>query len=121
VSEDADVDNLAAQTLLTMGKVDILMNNAGVALRGFVEKLTIAEWEWILGINLIGVVRGVRAFLPHMLKKGSGYIINTASGAGLVASEPPYIVLYTILPTVRPNSGLWVSPMASMVTCVLKG
>jgi NAD(P)-dependent dehydrogenase (short-subunit alcohol dehydrogenase family) len=47
-----------------------------------------ADWEWILGINLLGPVRGVRAFLPHMLERGSGYVVNTASFAGLVAHNP---------------------------------
>ena len=93
VSKDADVDNLAAQTLSTLGKVDILMNNAGVGVRGKVEEISIKDWGWILGINLLGVIRGVHAFVPHMLKRGSGYIINTSSAAGLVASEPPSIAI----------------------------
>lgn len=96
VSKDDDVNNLAAQTLSTLDKVDILMNNAGVSVRGYVEKLSMADWEWILGISLLGVIRGVHAFLPHMLKRGSGYIINTASAAGLVASEPPPLAIRNI-------------------------
>ena len=96
VSKDADVDNLAAQTISTLGKVDILMNNAGVGVRGKVENISIKDWGWILGINLLGVIRGVHAFLPHMLKRGSGYIINTASAAGLVASEPPPLAIRNI-------------------------
>lgn len=91
-SKDLDMDNLVFQTISRMGKVDILMNNAGVALRGFIDKLSIAEWNWILDINLLGPVRGVRAFLPHMLKRGIGYIINTASAAGLMASGPANVV-----------------------------
>ena len=91
VSKDADIDNLAEKTFTNMGKVDILMNNAGVALRGLVEKISMKDWEWIIGINLLGVIRGVHAFLPHMLERGSGYIINTSSGNGLMASEPPVI------------------------------
>ena len=93
VSQDADVDNLAAQTLSTLGRVDILMNNAGVLVHGFVEKLSIADWEWILGINVLGVIRCVHAFLPHMLKRGSGYIINTSSSSGLIASQPASVAL----------------------------
>jgi NADP-dependent 3-hydroxy acid dehydrogenase YdfG len=85
ISKDADVNYLEAQTILTMGKADILMNNAGVMLHGFVDKMSITEWEWIMNINVLGVVRGVHAFLPHMLKRGSGYIINTSSIAGLNA------------------------------------
>jgi len=88
VSKDSDVDNLAALSVSTMGKVDILINNAGVASRCLIEDLEIAEWKSILDINLLGPVRGVHAFLPHMLKRGSGYIVNTSSMAGLVAYEP---------------------------------
>ena len=93
VSKDADIDNLAEKTFTNMGKVDILMNNAGVALRGLVEKISMKDWEWIIGINLLGVIRGVHAFLPHMLERGSGYIINTSSANGLVASEPPPVAI----------------------------
>ncbi|MBN1367915.1 MAG: SDR family NAD(P)-dependent oxidoreductase [Dehalococcoidales bacterium] len=91
VSKDADIDNLAAQSFSTMGKVDILFNNAGVGVRGLVEKVSMKDWEWIIGINILGVVRGVHAFLPHMLERGSGYIINTSSANGLEASEPPEV------------------------------
>jgi NAD(P)-dependent dehydrogenase (short-subunit alcohol dehydrogenase family) len=84
VSKNADVDNLAAQTLSTMGKADILVNNAGVMLQGSIEGQSMADWEWIIGINLLGVIRSIHAFLPDMLKRGSGYILNTASIAGLL-------------------------------------
>jgi NAD(P)-dependent dehydrogenase (short-subunit alcohol dehydrogenase family) len=84
VSQDADLKNLAAQTISTFGRVDILMNNAGVTVEGDVEKISMADWEWILNINLLGVIHGVHAFLPIMLKSGSGYIINTSSVAGLI-------------------------------------
>jgi NAD(P)-dependent dehydrogenase (short-subunit alcohol dehydrogenase family) len=101
VSQDASVKNLATQTISTFGRVDILMNNAGVAVEGNVEKVSMADWEWVLNINLLGVIRGVHAFLPLMLKSGSGYIINTSSIAGLIpgwvslsfaAKNIPYII-----------------------------
>ena len=93
VSRDADMENLADRAISAMGRVDILMNNAGVLLRGYVEKVSMAEWEWIFNINVMGIARGVRAFLPHMLERGSGYIINTSSSAGLVASQPAAVAL----------------------------
>lgn len=94
VSQDADVERLGEIALHTMGHVDILMNNAGVVLRGALELIPVADWEWSFSINLLGVVRGIRAFLPHMLKRGSGYIINTGSVAGLIAltgEGAPYV------------------------------
>ena len=77
-----------------MGHVDIVMSNAGVAMIGPPEGLSMEEWDWILQINLYGVIRNVRAFLPHLLERGSGYVVNTASVAGLYAyswDHPAYI------------------------------
>lgn len=84
VSRDTDIERLAEAALTAMGHVDILMNNAGVVLRGALERIPVTDWEWSFGINVLGVVRGMCAFLPHMLARGSRYIINTASLAGLV-------------------------------------
>lgn len=61
---------------------------------GPAEGLSMEEWDWILQINLLGVIRGARAFIPHMLERGSGYLVNTASVAGLYAyawDHPTYI------------------------------
>src|SRR2546428_7653784 len=94
VAKDADVERLGETALSAMGHVDILMNNAGVVLRGALEQIPMADWEWSFGINLLGVVRGIRTFLPHMLERGSGYIINTGSVAGLIAltgEGAPYV------------------------------
>ncbi len=88
VSIDADLDRLAAESIREMGHVDLLMNNAGVVAGGPIESVSMADWQWILGINLLGPIRGVRAFLPHLLERGSGYIVNTASFAGLMAHNP---------------------------------
>ena len=70
-----------------LGPVSLLVNNAGVAGGAPAPKLTYALWDWVLGINLDGVVSGVQTFLPRMAARaGGGHIVNTASGAGLVAS-----------------------------------
>jgi NAD(P)-dependent dehydrogenase (short-subunit alcohol dehydrogenase family) len=94
VTRDADVQSLADRTLAEMGRVDLLMNNAGVILRGALEVIETSDWQWAFDINVYGVIRGVRAFLPHMLARGSGYIVNTGSIAGLLAltgEGAPYI------------------------------
>jgi len=88
VSRDGELEHLAQRAIGDMGRVDLLMNNAGVVLGGPVEQIAMADWEWIVNINLLGPVRGARAFLPHMMERGSGYIVNTASFAGLVAHNP---------------------------------
>ena len=85
VRDDAEVERLAARAIEWRGHVDVLMNNAGVALMGPPERIPIQDWMWILEVNLLGIVRGCKAFLPHMLDRGSGYIVNTASIAGQYA------------------------------------
>jgi NAD(P)-dependent dehydrogenase (short-subunit alcohol dehydrogenase family) len=94
VAKDADIEHLRDQALEAMGHVDIVMSNAGVAMLGPPEGLSMEDWDWILQINLYGVIRNVRAFLPHVLERGSGYFVNTASVAGLYAyawDHPTYI------------------------------
>lgn len=95
VSKDEDVEQLATETLKRMGRADILMNNAGVMCRGFADTLGMSDWQWILGINLFGVIRGVKAFLPHMMERGSGYIVNTSSLGGIVGGQPHSIAYST--------------------------
>ncbi|MFZ0930514.1 MAG: SDR family NAD(P)-dependent oxidoreductase [Syntrophobacteraceae bacterium] len=83
VTKLKDIQNLYDRSISEMGQVDILMNNAGVHMTGPVEKMAVDDWKWIVDINLWGVVNGIHVFLPHMLDRGSGHIVNTASSAGL--------------------------------------
>ena len=70
-----------------LGPVSILCNNAGVGGEPQVTRLTYEFWDWIIGINLNGVINGIQTFLPRMLERGGGaHIVNTASGAGLAAT-----------------------------------
>jgi NAD(P)-dependent dehydrogenase (short-subunit alcohol dehydrogenase family) len=85
VSKLGDVENLATAAVDHFGAVHVLHNNAGVVLGGPVEELSVADWEWVLGVNLWGVIHGVKAFLPHIKAAGEGHVVNTASTAGLYA------------------------------------
>lgn len=70
-----------------LGPVDKLFNNAGVAPIVSTATLTYEQWDWAIGINLVGVVNGIQTFVPRMIARGEGgYVVNTASGAGLVGS-----------------------------------
>jgi NAD(P)-dependent dehydrogenase (short-subunit alcohol dehydrogenase family) len=92
VSRLDDVMKMADHCFDKWGKVDILINNAGVASSGFMGDIPIKDWEWIVSINFWGVVYGCHAFVPRMKKQGSGYIVNVASAAGIIsaAEMSPY-------------------------------
>ena len=90
VSKADQIQALAQQTLEAFGAVHILCNNAGVGAGSTVWESTLADWEWVLGVNLWGVIHGVRTFTPIMLEQANTqgdecHIVNTASIAGLVA------------------------------------
>jgi len=94
VSLDRDVERLAHEAESRLGPVGLVMNNAGVVLRGALEQIDLADWRWCFGINVFGVIRGVHAFLPKMIERRHGYIVNTGSVAGLVpltGEGAPYI------------------------------
>jgi NAD(P)-dependent dehydrogenase (short-subunit alcohol dehydrogenase family) len=87
VRSDADWSDARAWVEAELGGLDVLVNNAGVAGGGRIELCSMDDWAWITDINLFGVVRGTRAFVPMMKAQGSGRIVNVASLAGLV--HPP--------------------------------
>jgi NAD(P)-dependent dehydrogenase (short-subunit alcohol dehydrogenase family) len=85
---------VADETESRLGPVSILCNNAGVAGAAHVTRLSYEYWDWVMGINLNGVINGIQTFLPRMLKRAAGgHIVNTASGAGLAAT--PAGILYS--------------------------
>jgi NAD(P)-dependent dehydrogenase (short-subunit alcohol dehydrogenase family) len=82
------------QTLARLGGVHVVCNNAGVSPLGAVWENTVADWQWILGVNLWGVIHGVRAFTPRLIAQNEGHIVNTASVAGLIS--PPGSGAYNV-------------------------
>jgi NAD(P)-dependent dehydrogenase (short-subunit alcohol dehydrogenase family) len=95
VSRPEEIEALADRAYGKFGAVHVLCNNAGVSSGGLSWEVGADEWEWVLGVNLWGVVHGVRTFVPRMLAGGDeGHIVNTASVAGLVTSPGmgPYCV-----------------------------
>jgi NAD(P)-dependent dehydrogenase (short-subunit alcohol dehydrogenase family) len=89
VSDAAAVDALAAAVLERFGAAHVVCNNAGVATTGDPWFGPISGWQWVIGVNLWGVIHGVRAFLPTLVGQGEGHIVNTASIAGLVPGFGP--------------------------------
>lgn len=94
VRDGAEVDALAAAAVEAFGAVHVVCNNAGVSGGGLLQDLTIKDWEWILGVNLWGVIHGVRAFLPLLVAQGEGHIVNTGSVLGLFSA--PYTAPYSV-------------------------
>src|SRR5262249_13441279 len=83
VTRPEDVERLARETYAAFGAAHVLCNNAGVAVIGAAHEHSLADWQWVINVNLWGVIHGVRAFLPRMLAGGDeGHIVNTASMAG---------------------------------------
>ena len=84
VSDEHAVEKSIQQTIDALGGFDILFNNAGIGLAGEVRDLSLEDWRRVVEVNLMGVVHGVHAAYPHMVRQGSGALVNTASGAGLL-------------------------------------
>jgi NAD(P)-dependent dehydrogenase (short-subunit alcohol dehydrogenase family) len=88
VSDRRQVEALADRVYERFGATHVLCNNAGVVVHGGLEAATWEDWQWVVGVNLWGVVHGLLAFVPRMIAGGEGgHVVNTASMAGLIASQ----------------------------------
>jgi NAD(P)-dependent dehydrogenase (short-subunit alcohol dehydrogenase family) len=88
VASREEVATLANRVFDRYGRTHLLLNNAGVVVHGGLESATWEDWQWVMGVNLWGVVHGLLAFLPRMIAGGEGgHVVNTASMAGLIASQ----------------------------------
>ena len=100
VSNAAQMEQLGADVLARFGAPHLVFNNAGVGAGGLIWENSVQDWEWVLGVNLMGVVHGVRVFTPMMLDAARndpawrGHIVNTASMAGLLT--PPNMGVYNV-------------------------
>jgi len=91
VSERASVRAAATATLDAFGKVHVVCNNAGVTSGGLIEDCTEDDWNWVIGVNFLGVLHGCEAFVPHIKRHGEGgHIVNTSSMAGLLGGMPAW-------------------------------
>ena len=95
VSKPEQVQALCDRTLAEFGRVDVVCNNAGVAVSGPTWEHSLEDWQWVLGVNLWGVIHGVRTFVPVLLRQGGeGHIVNTGSVAGLASG--PLMSVYNV-------------------------
>jgi NAD(P)-dependent dehydrogenase (short-subunit alcohol dehydrogenase family) len=95
ISQPEDVERLADETYKAFDAAHVVCNNAGVAVIGAIHEHTLADWQWVINVNLWGVIHGVRVFLPRMLAGGDeGHFVNTASMAGLTTA--PFMSVYDV-------------------------
>jgi len=124
VSKAEDVERLAQKTLERFGGVHVVFNNAGVAVTGEAWENSLADWEWVLGVNLWGVIHGIRTFVPILLRQNEpAHVVSTASMAGLTSN--PGMAVYnvtkhavvTLSETLHHDLALRGSPVKASVLC----
>jgi len=95
VSRPEEVERLATSTMDAFGAVHVVCNNAGVhdASDTSVWEASLADWRWVVGVNFWGVLHGIRTFVPLLLRQEEGYVVNTASAAGLL---PAHLGSYSV-------------------------
>ena len=118
VTVETDLEAARDTLLAAWGRIDLVINNAGVAVAGPVADCPSADWDWIVGINLLGVARGCRIFAPVLIRQGHGHIVNISSMAALLfppsmaaycATKAAVVALSEVLEVELANSGVSVS------------
>jgi NAD(P)-dependent dehydrogenase (short-subunit alcohol dehydrogenase family) len=94
VSKQEDVERFAQLVDRDLGGADLVCNNAGVSPLAAAWEGSLGDWQWIVGVNLWGVIHGVRSFVPRLMARGGGHVVNTASVAGLIS--PPGSAAYNV-------------------------
>jgi NAD(P)-dependent dehydrogenase (short-subunit alcohol dehydrogenase family) len=124
VSKAEEVERLAQRTLERFGGVHVVFNNAGVAVTGEAWENSLGDWEWVLGVNLWGVIHGIRTFVPILLRQDEpAHVVNTASMAGLTSN--PGMAVYnvtkhavvTLTESLHHDLALRESPVKASVLC----
>lgn len=117
------VEALATGILAAEGRVDVVVNNAGVCVGGRAECIPLADWKWVTDVNWWAAVHGIRAFLPGMLARGSGHIVNVASMAGLVSlpGVVPYCATKAAVVALSESLAIEVASAGVGVTVVCPG
>ncbi|HLS97906.1 MAG: SDR family oxidoreductase [Porticoccaceae bacterium] len=124
VGQLADFERARDTALATFGRVDIVMNNAGILTSGLPEDLPFDEWMRVLDSNLLSIVRSNQVFLPLFLEKGEGHIVNTASFAGLMTysyDRLPYSAAKAGVVQLSEGLAIYLKPKGIGVTCLCPG
>ncbi len=124
VGDNQAFGELRDVTVAHFGAIDIVMNNAGVLTRGLPEHIPLEEWQRVININLMSIVRSNSAFLPVFLEQGSGHIVNTASFAGLFSysfDRLPYVASKAAIIQLSEGLALYLRPKGIGVTVLCPG
>jgi NAD(P)-dependent dehydrogenase (short-subunit alcohol dehydrogenase family) len=124
VTDPASVDQSADKTFETFGNVHVLCNNAGVAGGSGIDDISVDTWRWVIDVNLMGVVYGIRSFLPRIRAHGEGgHIVNTASMAGLESGMgfSPYATSKFAVVAISEGLARQVNPLGIGVTVLCPG
>jgi 3-oxoacyl-[acyl-carrier protein] reductase len=125
VSRDEDVLRMKDAALQSFGHIDILINNAAVGVRGLLENIKMADWEFIINTNLMGYIRVVEAFLPHFMARKSGYIVNVSSIQALAYTAEKLNIAY-----ITTKAGIlgfseclfgYLGPLGIKISCLVPG
>lgn len=124
VTDDQSVRACIEQAEEVVGALDLVMNNVGALIGGYPEDIPISEWERIWNLNVMSVVRSNAVMLPKMLARGSGYIVNTASFAGLypyAVNRMPYVASKAAVVALTESMALYLLPKGVRVSCFCPG
>ncbi len=124
VSDDATFPALRTRTLQAYGRVDIVMNNAGVISNGVPTEIPVEEWRRVFDINFMSIVRSNQVFLPDLIAQGSGHVVNTASFAALYPyayDRLPYATSKAAVVSISEGMALYLKPQGVGVTVLCPG
>jgi NAD(P)-dependent dehydrogenase (short-subunit alcohol dehydrogenase family) len=125
VTRDGDVLALRDRALEAFGSIDILINNAAAGIRGRLDDVTIADWEHLIDVNLMGYIRVVHAFLEHFITRGSGYLVNVSSIQALgytgETMNIPYITSKAGIIGLTDCLFAYLGPKGIKVSCLIPG
>jgi NAD(P)-dependent dehydrogenase (short-subunit alcohol dehydrogenase family) len=124
VARRESVHEAAAEAERLVGDLDIVMNNVGVITNGNPEDIPIEEWRRIIDLNLFSVIYSNEVFIPRLLARGRGHIVNTASFAGLypyAANRMPYVAAKAAVVALSESMALYLEPQGVRVSCLCPG
>jgi NAD(P)-dependent dehydrogenase (short-subunit alcohol dehydrogenase family) len=124
-TKNESVAAMKDKAIEAFGNIDILINNAGIGIRGLIEDTSLEDWDYIINTNLKGYIRNITAFLPHFMERGSGYIVNVSSIQALVYGSDNLNIAYiaTKAGIVGLSDGLsgYLRPKGILVSCLIPG